>query len=81
MFNQCLDLEEVEFVENTLKVSLSLENTNLNYESLIGIIRGLPTVTNSPTLTLTGIPNLSTVAESEFQAARVKGWNLVLYRR
>ncbi len=78
MFNQCLDLEEVEFVENTLKVSLSLENTNLTRESLLGILQGLPTVTNSPTLTLTGIPNLSTISESDFQTARVKGWTLVL---
>jgi hypothetical protein len=78
MFNQCIDLEEVEFVENTLKVSLSLEGTNLNRESILGILRGLPTVTNSPTLTLTDIPYLTAIAESEFQDARAKGWNLVL---
>lgn len=77
MFNECLDLEEVEFVENTLKVSISLANTNLTKESILGILQGLPNVDNSPTLTLSGIPSLSTLTDEDFADAEAKGWTIV----
>ena len=77
MFSGCIDLEELEFVDDTVKVSLSLENTNLSVECLLGILQGLPSVDNSPTLTLTDIPNVARIDESEFSSAISKGWNIV----
>ena len=77
MFSGCIDLEEVEFVENTLKVSLSLENTNLTKECLLGILQGLPVLETPKTLTLTDIPCLAEISESEFIHATGKGWTIV----
>jgi hypothetical protein len=77
MFNGCIDLEEVAFVPGTLKTSLSLADTNLTLESMLDIINGLPTVTNNPTLTLTGIPAVGEIPESVTNTARLKGWTIV----
>jgi hypothetical protein len=77
MFHDCIDLEEVAFVPGTLKTSLSLENTNLSLECMIDIINGLPSVTNSPTLTLTDIPAVGEIPESVVNTAMLKGWTIV----
>lgn len=76
MFNGCIDLEELNFVEGTLKTSLSLANTNLSVSSLMNILNGLPVVTNSPTLTLTGIDALNDLPTSAINTALLKGWNI-----
>lgn len=76
MFNECNDLEEVNFVDGTLKVSLSLADTNLSLESLLGIIQGLPEV-EGKTLTLTGIPSVGELTADNTQVATDKGWSLV----
>ena len=77
MFHDCIDLEEVAFVPGTLKTSLSLENTNLSLECMIDIINGLPSVINSPTLTLTDIPAVGEIPESVVNTAMLKGWTIV----
>ena len=76
MFNECNDLEEVSFVDGTLKVSLSLADTNLSLESILGIIQGLPRVTGK-TLTLTGIPSVGELTADNIQVATDKGWSVV----
>ena len=76
MFNECNDLEEVSFVDGTLKVSLSLADTNLSLESLLGILQGLPEV-EGKTLTLTGIPSVGELTVDNIQLATAKGWSIV----
>jgi hypothetical protein len=77
MFNGCIDLEYLTIVPGTLKTSLSLADTNLSLDVMLAIINGLPTVTNSPTLTLTGIPAVGEIPESVVNTARLKGWTIV----
>jgi hypothetical protein len=78
MFNGCIDLEEIEFKPGTLKVSLSLANTNLTADCIVDILDGLPEVTNSPTLTLLNIPSMEDVPVTSITDAENKGW--IIYR-
>ena len=39
--------------------------------------QGLPNVDNKPTLTLSGIPSLSTLTDEDFADAEAKGWTIV----
>lgn len=78
MFNGCIDLEEIEFKPGTLKVNLSLANTNLTADCIVNILDGLPEVTNSPTLTLLNIPSMEDVPVTSISDAENKGW--IIYR-
>lgn len=76
MFNECVDLEEVKFVPGTLKVSLSLANTNLSIDSIDNILEGLPEVTGK-TLNLTNVPNVEYADTALMQEATAKGWTIL----
>ena len=76
MFNECVDLEVLSFVPNTLKVSLSLAGTNLSIECIDAIIEGLPTV-EGKTLNLTNIPNVEYADSALIQEATAKGWTIL----
>ena len=58
------------------KVSLNLSYCeNLTYDSLMVVINGLQTITETQTLTL-GSTNLAKLTEEEKQIATDKGWTL-----
>ena len=77
MFNDCVDLEKVSFVEGSLHVSLSLANTNLTLESILGIIQGLPEVSTPKMLNLNGVANSVNVDPAVIGEAATKGWTVV----
>jgi hypothetical protein len=77
MFNGCVDLEKVSFKPGTLKVSLSLANTNLTPTSLENILEGLPEISTEKSLNLSGIPALDVIDEELITSAIQKGWNII----
>ena len=77
MFNDCLDLEEVEFVEGTLTVSISLVDTNLSAECISGILRGLPEISTGKSINLSGIPSFDLVPTEDIEFAEARGWSII----
>ena len=74
-FYRCLALTDITGNPN-FKVSVSLsDSTNLTHDSLMVIINGLQTVTETQTLTL-GTTNLAKLAPEEKAVATDKGWEL-----
>lgn len=75
-FNQCLALEDIEFVPNTIPISINFSScSKLTHDSLMSIINGLATVTETKTLTL-GTTNLAKLTDEEKAIATQKNWSL-----
>lgn len=69
-------LENIEFVPNTIPISISFSySTKLTHDSLMSIINGLATVTETKTLTL-GTTNLAKLTTEEKAIATQKNWSL-----
>ena len=80
MFNECDSLEYVKFKSGTLKVSLSLQGTNLTKACLVDIIQGLPSVTGTGSIKYLNLADIDAVAEIEEQYienAAAKGWQII----
>lgn len=74
-FVYCYALEDIEFKENSIKLSINFANsTMLSSESVQSIIDGLATVETAQTLTLSSAIVLTDEQKSNIQA---KGWTLV----
>lgn len=74
MFRLCYALENIAFVVNCIKQSISFEDSPLlSGESIQSIIDGLATVTTSPTLTLN---SKVTLTNEQIETINSKGWNL-----
>ena len=75
-FNLCYALEKIEFVPNTIPISINFGTcTNLTHDSLMSIINGLAVVETTQTLTL-GSTNLAKLTDEEKAIATEKGWTL-----
>lgn len=75
-FNHCLALENIEFVPNTIPISIGFSySKNLTHDSLMSIIYGLAVVETTQTLTL-GTTNLAKLTTEEKAIATEKGWTL-----
>lgn len=73
-FYGCMVLKEVRFAPNSLKLSLSLSNSNLlSTDSIQSIFDGLATVETAQTLTLHA--NLK-ILQSQVDSANAKGWTV-----
>lgn len=69
-------LENIEFVPNTIPISISFSAcTKLTHDSLMSIINGLAVVVTTQTLTL-GTTNLAKLTDEEKAIATEKGWSL-----
>lgn len=75
MFKDCVSLEKMSFVENTLKCSLDLSYTILNKDSLEAILKGLPEVTGK-TLNLTSVSSLKEISSDLLTEVENKGWTI-----
>ena len=74
MFWGCGSLEEVRFVPETIKVSISFVYCSLlTAESIQSIVDGLATVTTAQTLTL---PANLKILQSQVDSANAKGWTV-----
>ena len=74
-FSACFDLSYIHG-NPSFKASLDLSDcTYLDHDSLMVVINGLQTVTETQTLTL-GSTNLDKLTEEEKQVAIDKGWTL-----
>lgn len=74
-FNLCRALKNIEFVAETIKVSLSFANSDkLTAKSVQSIIDGLATVTTAQTITFNKAIALS---DEQKQTINDKGWTLV----
>lgn len=73
-FYGCKALKNIEFVRETIKISISFSNSpDLTAESKQSIFDGLATVTTAQTLTL----NANTkILQSQVDAANAKGWTV-----
>lgn len=75
MFSNCYNLKNVEFVENSIKYTLSFaESSLLTEESVQSIIDGLATVTTAQTITFHKDIALT---DTQKQTINEKGWTLV----
>ena len=76
-FTDCNALEDIEFVPNTIPISISFNTCNkLTHDSLMSIINGLAVVSTTQTLTL-GTTNLAKLTTEEKAIATEKGWSLL----
>ena len=73
-FALCDELTDITGNPN-FKVSLDMSCDKLTHESLMVVINGLQTVTETQTLTL-GSTNLAKLSDSDKQIATNKGWTL-----
>lgn len=73
-FYSCIALKNIEFVPETIKISISFSDSpDLTAESVQSIFDGLATVTSAQTLTL----NANTkILQSQVDAANAKGWTV-----
>ena len=81
MFTDCDLLELVTFVPGTLKVSLSLQGTNLTRTVMDNIISSLPTVDTNDgikTLDLRDIPESINVNTGLIASASARGWRILV---
>lgn len=80
MFNGCINLSYLRFVPDTLKVSISLEGTNLSVESLVSVFEGLSTYVgnpdNAPVINITGIEAVAYLTQEQKNIALNKGWKI-----
>ena len=79
MFSGCQELKDVKVVENSIKVSISFNGTNLSEESVISVLEGLAQLDSGvvKTLDLRDIDSVRDIDESEFQTAINKGWEIL----
>ena len=81
MFYDCIELEYVRVVPNSLSVSISFENTNILKDSILSIFEGLKAYTGAedyaPVLNLTGVEAVGLLSEDELAIPTTKGWQLV----
>jgi lipopolysaccharide export system protein LptA len=80
IFKDCIELNKLYVVENTLSVSLDVSNTNLSIESLNSVFEGLAKYTgnsvNAPTLDIRGIDATIDLTGKDKAIVFNKGWNL-----
>lgn len=76
-FYQCLNLESIEFVPESIRLSVSMSDcSKLNAESVASIFAGLADLTDSETQTLTLHKNVQ-ITQAQADAAVAKNWNIV----
>lgn len=76
-FYRCLNLESIEFVPESIRLSVSMSDcSKLNAESVASIFAGLADLTDSETQTLTLHKNVQ-ITQAQADAAVAKNWNVV----
>jgi hypothetical protein len=76
-FTRCYELKDVEFVPNTIKMSISFADCkNLSNASISSIIEGLATVSTEQELALHATVKDKLTAEQIVTITKTKGWSL-----
>jgi hypothetical protein len=80
MFNGCIELRYLRVVPETLSVSLSLQGTNLDVDSLLSVFEGLVPYTgdlaDAPTLNILDVEAASTLTSAQRALVTDIGWRL-----
>lgn len=74
MFGTCPYLQKAKLTGTP--ISISYLNCNLSRAAIVDIFNGLPTVTNSSVITITGNPGTSLLQASDNLIATGKGWSI-----
>lgn len=80
MFNECIELSYLRVVPETLSVSLSVQGTNLDVDSLLSLFDGLVPYTgdpsDAPTLNILDVESASLLSADQRAIVTNKGWKL-----
>jgi hypothetical protein len=75
MFSTCTYLQGGRMLNTP--ISISYASCNLYRDGIVDIFNGLPTVTNSSTITITGNPGVSSLTGPDNAIATGKGWTII----